>query len=122
MKLPKTKLVVECLDLNNIPQRTPGKCEGRVKTFWGYCDREATIVIEGKGYCWQHNPNRNGTPEEAQQRRIAAHAEQETRRDAWDRRRNLEEKAGVKNLSEADLAFLASIGGIREVINQLQNN
>ena len=41
--------------------RQKPKCQGKSNLYAFSCDRNATIFLDGKGYCWQHSPIRAAT-------------------------------------------------------------
>ncbi len=96
------------------------KCEGRLRTCQGQCERNGTISRDGRVYCWQHDP---GDPEENKAKRMRKYAEEEAQdraiEEAYKARRErqqLLELSGVDKLTNEDLQTIISHGGIQSLI------
>lgn len=94
-----------------------GRCAGTVRGFVGDCERRPTVERNGKWYCWQHDPDR--LAEQAKERRDAWRAKMQKEDDAFAARRSrrdLEARAGIKDLTDAELEKLAALGGVRNLL------
>lgn len=81
------------------------------------CDRKATVERDGVRFCWQHDPERRKRI--AQERRDKQRAEDRAREAKWDaadRRRKLEDEAGITGLTDSHLQAIIKLGGIQALI------
>lgn len=94
-------------------------CGAPLRGVWGRCERPATVVRDGNGYCWQHDPVRLKEKAVAdREARKAEIARVEAEQDARIARRQLEGRCGLHDLSDEDLHLLASCGGVRPIIER----
>jgi hypothetical protein len=94
-------------------------CGAVLKHIFGRCERPVTVTRDGKGYCWQHDPERRkAAADAAWEVRKAAMAVEEAKAKARYRRRELERHAGIVGLSDADLETLVSVGGVFPIIER----
>lgn len=95
-------------------------CHGDMR-FYGFCARKPTVERDGKSYCWQHDPVRlKQKADKAWAARKIEIANMEARADAAIARRILIEKAGLKELSEATLQEIISLGGLDAILNKIR--
>lgn len=99
------------------------RCQGKCRTFWGNCDRKPTVVRDGKHYCWTHDPER--LEREALEKRKQRREELKRQEEIFElklKRRLLVEQAGTRDLTNAELALIVELGGIRAMLQQLWFN
>ena len=99
--------------------RQKPKCQGKSNLYAFSCDRNATIFLDGKGYCWQHSPIRAAT---AAQKREAERLEAERKRqEEWQRRDRLR-NVGLRETDITDevLSRVEALGGLRVMIEALE--
>lgn len=98
------------------------KCEGKLSYRGWRCKRPASVEVDGKFYCWQHEPVR--VEKLAQKRAKDAKerfARMEREADARIERKVLEEKAGVIDLTDGELREIIAFGGVRGMLRGLRN-
>ena len=96
------------------------KCQGRLRTY-GECERPASVERDGKWYCWQHDPvKKEQAAREAWKARKEHIAQIEAAADAKIERRQLEEQAGIKNLTNDDLRQLIAAGGMVKILSEIR--
>jgi hypothetical protein len=94
-------------------------CGAVLRGIWGRCERPVTVTRDGKGYCWQHDPVRiKEAADRAWAARKAEMAAADAKAEARRRRRDLERRAGIVDLSDADLEVLVSVGGVSPIIER----
>jgi hypothetical protein len=85
--------------------------------FLGYCARKPTVRVEGRLYCWQHDPIK--LKKEADEKRRARDEKRERdniAHEAMMKQKRLESLSGVSELSIEDLEILIKLGGIRKIL------
>lgn len=92
------------------------QCHGRPKQM-GWCERKPTVFRDGKPYCWQHDPERLiAQSNEARAARLARYLAEDAAFEAKLKRRDLERRSGVDDLTDQDLERIIAAGGIRALI------
>lgn len=98
-----------------------GKCQGRLSgCFGGNCERRASITRGGRGYCWQHDPERVSRERKAKAQQLRQEIRRrEERIDAEVERSALHRRAGLDSLTDDDIRNIISLGGIQSMIYAL---
>lgn len=95
---------------------TDRSCSAKNKRVYGNCERRASVEVDGKWYCWQHDPVRLRAKarREWEARKAQMRAEDEAY-EARHARKALLAAAGLRDLSavsDDDLRALAAAGGL----------
>ena len=92
----------------------PERCCGEVQsstTFWtNQCLRNGTIIIGGKSYCWQHDPEKVAAR--------AARKDEELEKELKDLYRKNLSAVICKNVSTEELEEINQQGGLRALLDE----
>lgn len=96
------------------------QCSASASSFYGNCERKATAFRDGVPFCWQHDPRRR-EKSAAEKRAAQREADKKTEAEFEEkcRLRRLRERAGLTDLTEAEMEALAALGGIRAILAEL---
>lgn len=105
-----------------MPQNRPAigkpRCEGKPKSFYGYCQAPVSCVRDDKYYCWRHDPVRlKKRVDEEQEKRREKQEEDNKLYETKITRKKLLESSGVDKLTNDRLELIIKLGGIEDVLH-----